>query len=188
MLWQPQGSCPALPGSGRPSLARVQASVSKSFVELHEGTLSHTVVYPQAANIAILPKIINALQEVGFPSCLEEQVLLHGQTLGFYLCFELEDESVRGVIYFCLMGCINSQSSVRLTCKGPCVEGQCDSPVTNSPFCVGLLSSGSWTLAGELSIYRTLLPRRKGTACRLASPAMQALQMLSDSKESKSRI
>lgn len=134
-------------------------------MELHEGTLSHSVVYPQATNIATLPKIITASQEMGFPSCLEEQVLLHGSTLGFYLCFELEDESVRGVIYFCLMSCINSQTSVRFTCQGPCVEGQCNSPVTNSLFCMGPLSSSSWTLAGELSIYRTLLLRKKGFAC-----------------------
>lgn len=51
-----------------------KASVSKSLVELQEGTLSHAVVYPQAANIANLPKIITAFQSMGFPSCLEEQV------------------------------------------------------------------------------------------------------------------
>jgi len=61
-LWQPLASCLSLPGTGHPRLADVQASTSKPLVELHEGIISHAVVYPQAANIADLPKIITAFE------------------------------------------------------------------------------------------------------------------------------
>lgn len=43
-------------------------------MELYEGTVSHAVVYSQAADIANLARIIAAFQSMGFPNCLEEEL------------------------------------------------------------------------------------------------------------------